>query len=224
MDFATDPPVYQRAAYIPADWAGTLKWAVHDGPHDLFGDGAVTMSPTPGHTPGHQSVLVCLPAGKVILVGDAAYHPQKMAERKLPGYLWNPDALIASWEMLAEVRRTHQADLLFSHWPGPGDLPVAPASYRPADGLILGPERTRTATPATIRAMPMAPRQVIRSPNNRCRKRATAAVPAPDQMAYTLPTRICRNASVMNANESPYAHTMATMGHQRFDAVARARN
>jgi len=40
---------------------------------DLFGDGSVTLISTPGHTPGHQSVLVRLGGGtEVLLTGDAA--------------------------------------------------------------------------------------------------------------------------------------------------------
>lgn len=134
MEFASDPPVYQRAAYIPADWAATSRWAFHDGPHDVFGDGAITVFPTPGHTPGHQSVLVALPETNVILVGDAAYHPEKMAQRILPAYLWNPDALIASWELIEEVRRTNHAKLLFSHYPGPAGLGLAPRAYARTTG------------------------------------------------------------------------------------------
>ena len=32
-----------------------------EGDHDVFGDGSVTIISTPGHTPGHQSLLVKLP-------------------------------------------------------------------------------------------------------------------------------------------------------------------
>jgi N-acyl homoserine lactone hydrolase len=40
---------------------------------DLFGDGSVILIATPGHTPGHQSVLVRLGGGReVLLTGDAA--------------------------------------------------------------------------------------------------------------------------------------------------------
>jgi len=42
------------------------------GDHDVFGDGSVTILSTPGHTPGHQSLLVRLPkTGYVVLSGDA---------------------------------------------------------------------------------------------------------------------------------------------------------
>jgi glyoxylase-like metal-dependent hydrolase (beta-lactamase superfamily II) len=117
LDFAAAPPEYQAAAYTPDDWASVERWAVHDGEHDLFGDGSIVMIPTPGHTPGHMSVLVRLPEATVICVVDAAYHPEKMAERKLPGYLWNPDALLAGWERLERLQAETDAHLTFSHHP-----------------------------------------------------------------------------------------------------------
>lgn len=131
-DFAADPPVYQQLAYIPADWAQVQRWMFHQGEHDLFGDGAITLFPTPGHTPGHQSVLVRLAGRTALCVGDAAYHPMKMAERKLPAYLWSPDALIASWEQIEHLRDRHDAELLFSHYPGPDELAQSPAPFTAA--------------------------------------------------------------------------------------------
>jgi N-acyl homoserine lactone hydrolase len=45
-----------------------------DGDRDVFGDGSVTVLSTPGHTPGHQSLLVNLPkTGAVVLSGDAVH-------------------------------------------------------------------------------------------------------------------------------------------------------
>ena len=41
-----------------------------DGEHDLFGDGSVVVVPTPGHTAGHQSLLI---EGRLLLTGDACY-------------------------------------------------------------------------------------------------------------------------------------------------------
>lgn len=42
--------------------------------YDLFGDGSILLISTPGHTPGHQSLLVTLKSGKkVLLTGDAVW-------------------------------------------------------------------------------------------------------------------------------------------------------
>src|SRR5438445_295885 len=41
---------------------------------DVFGDGSVIVLNTPGHTPGHHSVLVKLPqTGAVLISGDAVH-------------------------------------------------------------------------------------------------------------------------------------------------------
>jgi glyoxylase-like metal-dependent hydrolase (beta-lactamase superfamily II) len=52
---------------------------------DLFGDGSVRLVSTPGHTPGHQSVLLRLEDGRqVLVVGDAAYTLRSIREQVLP--------------------------------------------------------------------------------------------------------------------------------------------
>jgi N-acyl homoserine lactone hydrolase len=52
-----------------------------EGDHDVFGDGAVVLKSTPGHTPGHQSLFVRLArTGPLVLTGDL-YHYR--AEREL---------------------------------------------------------------------------------------------------------------------------------------------
>jgi len=58
------------------------------GDHDVFGDGTVVLESTPGHTPGHQSLLVKLAkTGPVLLTGDLYHYA---AERTL-GTLPNND-------------------------------------------------------------------------------------------------------------------------------------
>ena len=131
--FAGDPPSYQAAAYLPGDWAGVEppRWREATGEVDVLGDGSIVAFPTPGHTPGHQSVQVDLAGETVILLGDAAYHPGAMAERRLPGYLWSPDALVGSWKQIEARRDRHGAHLLFSHFPPTEELVTAPEAWHP---------------------------------------------------------------------------------------------
>jgi hypothetical protein len=51
----------------------------------------------------------------VILVGDAAYDLGKMRQRALPSVLWNPDAMVTSWERLEGLERSLGATLMTSH-------------------------------------------------------------------------------------------------------------
>lgn len=51
---------------------------------DLFGDGSVQLLSTPGHTHGHQSVLVRLRDREALIVGDAAYTHATLADQARP--------------------------------------------------------------------------------------------------------------------------------------------
>ena len=115
LPFAEHPPIYQQSSYVAADFAGVTKWKRLDGEFDLFNDGQLVIFPTPGHTPGHQSLMVKLKGGSVILVGDAAFDQEKMTRRCLPGMLWSPDAMISSWDRIEDMQRRHEARLILTH-------------------------------------------------------------------------------------------------------------
>jgi glyoxylase-like metal-dependent hydrolase (beta-lactamase superfamily II) len=115
LAFARQPPIYQRDIYVPADFKDVKDWHQLEGEHDLFDDGRIIALPTPGHTPGHQSLLVRLAGQTVILVADAAYMRASLEESILPGLLWSPDAMVESWERLRRLRDEHSATLLLTH-------------------------------------------------------------------------------------------------------------
>jgi N-acyl homoserine lactone hydrolase len=57
------------------------------GEHDVFGDGSVVIKPTPGHTPGHQSLAVRLPRrGVVLLSGDMVHLTYSWEHDIVPGF------------------------------------------------------------------------------------------------------------------------------------------
>jgi N-acyl homoserine lactone hydrolase len=115
LTFAMDPPVYQEAIYLRGDYDIGLNWEQLEGDHDVFGDGRVMIISTPGHTRGHQSLLVRLDEQTVFLLADAAYLLEKMRSRRLPGLLWSPDAMIASWDRIEEIERSENAHLMTTH-------------------------------------------------------------------------------------------------------------
>src|SRR5262249_31943404 len=54
---------------------------------DVFGDGSVMMLYTPGHTPGHHSLLVKLPqSGNVLLSGDLAHFRENYDSNGVPSF------------------------------------------------------------------------------------------------------------------------------------------
>jgi N-acyl homoserine lactone hydrolase len=78
----------ERTAYIPADFAAMDKLNVKtvNGVFDVFGDQTVIAFPTPGHTDGHQSLLVKQTDGKaLILASDAMYTIENMRDAIPPG-------------------------------------------------------------------------------------------------------------------------------------------
>jgi glyoxylase-like metal-dependent hydrolase (beta-lactamase superfamily II) len=115
LPFAYWPAVYQRGLYVRADFDSVNHWKEVTGDFDLFGDGRIVMFPTPGHTPGHQSVLVRLDGGNVILIADAHYLISKMRERLLTGVVWSPDAMVASWFKIEDLEEREDATLISTH-------------------------------------------------------------------------------------------------------------
>lgn len=68
-------------AYVLGDFKhlNELNLREIEGPLDLFGDGSVIVLPTPGHTPGHQSLFVKPSAGRAfIYCADALYTLESM--------------------------------------------------------------------------------------------------------------------------------------------------
>jgi N-acyl homoserine lactone hydrolase len=117
LPFAHWPPIYQRGLYVRADFGHAARWKELNGDYDLFDDGTILLLATPGHTPGHQSVVVRLNSGVFILIGDAHYVVEKMRDRLLPSVVWNPDAMVRSWDRIEDVERRTNAQLISTHDP-----------------------------------------------------------------------------------------------------------
>ena len=101
------------------------------GDRDVFGDGSVTILSTPGHTPGHQSLLVHLAkTGFVVLSGDAVHFRDNWANKRVPSMNVNRDQTLASLERLAAVLTDKKAQLWINHdKPQSAGLRYAPAYY-----------------------------------------------------------------------------------------------
>jgi glyoxylase-like metal-dependent hydrolase (beta-lactamase superfamily II) len=75
---------------------------------DLLGDGTIRLVSTPGHTPGHVSVLVRRATGRdVLLAGDAAYTLRNISEGVLPMLTVDDDASMRS---LRELKAFMEAE------------------------------------------------------------------------------------------------------------------
>lgn len=86
------------------------------GDKDVFGDGSVTILSTPGHTPGHQSLLVKLPkTGAVVLSGDAVHFKDNWDNRRVPSMNANKDQSAASMQKIADTLTKDKAQLWINH-------------------------------------------------------------------------------------------------------------
>jgi N-acyl homoserine lactone hydrolase len=86
------------------------------GDHDVFGDGSLTLLSTPGHTPGHQSLLVKLPkAGALILTGDLVHFQDMWDDKVVPPFNFNKEQSLASMERVAKLLGEHGAQLWIGH-------------------------------------------------------------------------------------------------------------
>ena len=86
------------------------------GDHDVFGDGSVTIVSTPGHTPGHQSLLVRLPkTGAVVLSGDFVHFRSNFEARRAPSFNFNPEQSLQSIDKVAALLKAERGQLWINH-------------------------------------------------------------------------------------------------------------
>ena len=87
-----------------------------DGDRDVFGDGSVIILSTPGHTPGHQSLLVKLPhTGAVVLSGDAVHFRSNWDNRGVPSNNFSKEQTLVSMQKLSETLTKEHAQLWINH-------------------------------------------------------------------------------------------------------------
>jgi N-acyl homoserine lactone hydrolase len=91
----------------------------------------VEVLPTPGHVPGHQSVVLTLPeTGTVILSGDAVHVAASYDLDNWDGHM-DPAAARVSAHMLRRLAADRQAVLLLGHEPAQvAEYPRFPHVYR----------------------------------------------------------------------------------------------
>jgi len=81
------------------------------GSFDLFGDGSLILVPTPGHTPGHQSLLVTLGSGqKIFLTGDAVWVRENYNRPAPKSWMvrFLEERGDQAWETTLKIRKFHE--------------------------------------------------------------------------------------------------------------------
>ena len=84
----------------------------------MYGDGVIKVIFTPGHTPGHQSVLVNLPkTGHMLFTGDACYTGDHWCDKCLPGLVASSSDAAESVKKLRRVAKEYNAKVVWGHDP-----------------------------------------------------------------------------------------------------------
>ena len=126
--------------YLPHEWKGVHLNTFHFdntgiGPKnrsfDLFGDGVIKIIFTPGHSPGHQSILLKLPkSGHILLTIDAAYTLDHWENKCLPGLVTSSTQAADSVKKLRKIARENNALVVTGHDPnGWSTFKKAPMFY-----------------------------------------------------------------------------------------------
>ncbi|MBN8964650.1 MAG: N-acyl homoserine lactonase family protein [Rhizobiales bacterium] len=103
-----------------------------EGDHDVFGDGSIVLIATPGHTPGHQSLLVKLPkTGALLLSGDAVHFKSNWDNRGVPVNNTGQEQTRASMQKIADLLTKEKATLWINHDKAQRDtLKLSPQFYQ----------------------------------------------------------------------------------------------
>jgi glyoxylase-like metal-dependent hydrolase (beta-lactamase superfamily II) len=97
------------------------------GDKDVFGDGRVTILRMPGHTEGHQALLVRLASGPVLISGDQYHFTENRKVGGVPSFNVNRADTLASHERFEKLARNLKAKVVIQHEPEDvGKLPAFP--------------------------------------------------------------------------------------------------
>lgn len=127
------PPMQGANPALLTHWiGGGGKVEVVPRDKDVFGDGSVRILDTPGHTPGHHSLLVRLKEkGNVLLTGDLAHFRENYDSNGVPVFNTNRADTLASLDRFKQAAKNLNATVIIQHDPRDIEkLPAFPAAAR----------------------------------------------------------------------------------------------
>jgi len=113
--FAEKPPaLVDPSVYSALKTSKTVIIASDE--YDVFGDGQVVIKSAPGHTPGHQVLIVKLAkTGTVIVAGDLYHYPEERALNRVPTFEFDKEQSLASRAMIEAYVKKTGAQLWIEH-------------------------------------------------------------------------------------------------------------
>jgi N-acyl homoserine lactone hydrolase len=125
---ARDNPIFDPELYLELE---DNECTLLAGDHDVFGDGSVIIVSAPGHTPGHQVLLLKLEnMGPLVLSGDLYHFAESRTLRRVPQFNTDAEATFRSMDKVEALIRKEGATLWIEHEKALADtLNLAPAYY-----------------------------------------------------------------------------------------------
>ena len=105
----------EAGGYLPKHFPQWLSPTLIEGEHEVAP--GVRVTPTPGHTPHHQSVIVETGTRTLFLAGDASYAEELMREGVSDGVTTSPATHAATLAKIREFVDTNDAVFLPAHDP-----------------------------------------------------------------------------------------------------------
>ena len=104
--------------YTPATYSAlkNVKTVFIKDDHDVFGDGTVVIKQTPGHTPGHQVLIVKLAkTGPIALTGDLYHYPEEVNRREVAPAQGDQEITLKSRDALVDYLKTIKGQMWITH-------------------------------------------------------------------------------------------------------------
>lgn len=110
---AHENPIFDKKLYAELENSPKVLLQAE---HDVFGDGSVIIVPAPGHTPGHQVLLVNLAnTGPIVLSGDLYHFEFSRRMRRVPTFNTDADQTLASMQKIEALLESSGAVLWIEH-------------------------------------------------------------------------------------------------------------
>lgn len=110
LRYAYAPDRFQKAAYVREFFDVDIDYLPIRGKYELTDN--IILIPTPGHSIGHQSVLIRGKKQTHVYCGDAAPLRENLEKRNIPGVLYRADQALKSIDKLRSIKN---ATYIYSH-------------------------------------------------------------------------------------------------------------
>jgi glyoxylase-like metal-dependent hydrolase (beta-lactamase superfamily II) len=123
VDDHGDAPAVLDDSVRPIIEAGLAKFV--DPGHFIVEE--VRLEPTPGHTPGHCSIVISSDGQEALITGDLLHHPVQVAIPHVgDNFCWNHEMARSTRRLVLERASSRKALLLGSHFSGPTGIYIKP--------------------------------------------------------------------------------------------------